>query len=161
MKKFKFNLEAVLKDRKRIEESKLRDWTIARTFLQAMLDDLTRLEAALKNSIQEMTDYQSQASGALEVHVLKNLDAYIQGNKKKIEWKIQEISKGTKLTEKKRQEYLVASSRRKTIEKLKEKRFSEYLSLRKKKELLQLDDLYTARAGFEKRQDDLEGEQGS
>jgi flagellar FliJ protein len=142
MKKFQFRLQAVLEERKKTEEVRLRDFTLAQRVLQKFIDELNRLETRLLDSYKECD--QAKASNSIEV--LQTFENFIDGTKKRIEWKRQEIERGKKITEKKRLEYVAARQKREVLEKLKERKVEEHKLMEKKRELKNLDDLYVMRA---------------
>lgn len=142
-KKFVFKLEVVLKERKRQEEQRLHEWVLARTILQKMIDFRDELKDRLTKAIEEATALASlptNSSGQLLA-----MHDFIEATKKRITWKSQEIEKGSKLTEKKRLEYVAAAQKRQSLEKLREKRLDEYKDRIAKKELKELDDVYIMR----------------
>lgn len=150
-RRFKFRLESVLAERKRQEEKRLGEWTLARQLLQAMKDALSDLQKRLHEIIED-----GGKLAALPTNSAANfqsVDTFIIGQRKRIEWKTAEIGRAEKLVEKKRLEYVAASQKRKALEKLKEKRLEEYVEFHRKKELKALDDIYVMR-GMKQDQDE-------
>jgi len=140
VKKFKFKLETVLAERKRVEDLRLREWTLARQILMKMNEDLQRMEDALARAIGDAT---KAASGSeTNTGILISIDNYISGTKQRIKWKRTEIERGTKLTERKRMEYVMAGQKRKAIEKLKDRQLIQFKDDLRKRELKALDDIY-------------------
>jgi flagellar FliJ protein len=137
MKKFKFKLETVLGERKRIEDAKLRDWTLAQQIVLKMKSELADLERALATAVDEGGRLDSSSIGMYAA-----VDAFIKGTKIRIVWKKAEIERASKLLEKKRQEYVTARQRREALQKLKERKHAEYNDALKARELKELDDLY-------------------
>ncbi len=139
-RQFKFKLEVVLFERKRAEERRLHEWVLARTILQKMIDYRDELKERLQAAILEATQLSGLPTNSsaqfLAVH------DFIEGTKKRIEWKNSEVERAVKLTEKKRLEYVQAAQKRQSIEKLKERRLEEYKESILKKELKELDDVY-------------------
>jgi len=142
MKKFRFRLEVVLKERKRIEENKLRDWSISRNMLEKLYDEKKAMEDRLQAAMNETTDTGRVGSTAM----FDTMEKFISGTKIRIDWKSQQVARAEKFVEKKRLEYVDASRKRQALEKLKERRYHEYLEKKKKTEHRFLDDLYVMRA---------------
>jgi flagellar export protein FliJ len=151
MKRFKFRLEAVLKERKRQEDLRQREWVLARNILQGMIDQKNALEKRLGEAIGEMTEVSGKSSGMADV-----LEGFISGQKHRITWKTLEIERGSKLVERKRQEYVAASQKRKALEKLKEKQHETWLDELKKRELKALDDTYIMNGAYKARMEEEE-----
>ena len=146
MKKFKFRLETVLNERKKNENIKLRDWTLAQRILQTLANQKIQFEKRLNEACSEATQLaELPINSSAEFYTIDN---FIKGIKLLIQWKEQEIERATKLTQKKYSEYVQASQKRKILEKLKEKRTEEFKKAIHKKELKELDDLYIMRAHF-------------
>ena len=142
-KKFQFRLEVVLTERKRQEEKRLQEWTLARQVIGEMIKVCEALKARLRLAMTEATDL-----AGLKHNVAANLismEHFITGTKTKIGWKEREIERAEKLVERKRLEYVAASQKRKTLEKLKESKLKEYMLIQKKKENKALDDIYVMR----------------
>jgi flagellar FliJ protein len=146
-KKFKFRLEAVLKERQRQEEKRLQEWTLARTLLQEMKNAKVKLEEKLKLAIEEGNEFSKTSNKLASQYDV--YEKYLNGLKLKIQWKTQEIQRAEKLTEKKRLEYVAASQKRKALEKIRDKKLNEYLEKIRKNELKNLDDIYVMRSRLE------------
>lgn len=143
MKKFRFKLQAVLTERKRLEDLKLREWTLAQRILLSMIADREKLEKRLGDAIREATVLAAlpdNTSGEFRA-----MDAFIGGLKLRIRWKNMEIERGSKFTERKRLEYVAASQKRKALDKLRERRLEEFKEQALKRELKELDDVYIMR----------------
>lgn len=150
MKKFKFKLEVVLEERKRIEDAKLREWMISERLLQGLKEQKQKFEQDLDNAVLQTDQLSRMAeNSSAEFHVA---NAFIEGTKLRLQWKRQEIERGSKLTERKRLEYVAARQRREALEKLKARRKEDYMDQAKMRELKQLDDLYIMRAAYLKEQ---------
>lgn len=146
MKKFRFKLEVVLEERKRQEDIKLRELMVAERLLQGLVDQKVYLQERLAVAVKDggpLAALAENTSG--EFHILHT---FIEGTKIRIRWKEQEIERGRKLTDKKRQEYVAARQKREALEKLKTKRKQVYVDNVRKMEQRQMDDLYIMRARF-------------
>lgn len=150
MKKFKFKLETVLSERKRVEDLRLREWTLAKRLLQGLVDDLTRLENELADAINKATELAASAQ-VYNIGEHAAVDGFIAGQKVRIIWKTQEIERGTKIVERKRLEYVQASQKRQALEKLKERKQTAHGEAAHKKELKQMDDIYIMTGAAQRR----------
>ncbi len=144
-KKYKFKLETVLKERKRQEDKRLQEWNLARNILGQMVDAKNEMQGKLGQTIVDATEI-AEKKDSLSVGNIAIIDQYINGMKIRIQRKQMEIERGEKLTEKKRIEYVQASQKSKTLEKLKEKQKEEYKDYLNKQETKKLDDIYIMRA---------------
>ena len=155
MKKFKFRLEAVLVERKKAEDGRLRDWAQTKRMLQQLVDDLSLLESKLQGAFVDCTSTAQATSGSAlgTIGLLGSIENYINGTKTRIAWKRRDIERGSKLVEKARQLYLQAKQRRNVLEKLKENQFERYKLAAHKHELRQLDDVYIMNGAARKRMD--------
>jgi flagellar FliJ protein len=151
MKTFKFRLETVLFERKRIEDLRLRELTLAQQIMIQLRRELGELEDRLHTAFEEYTVLVTQPD--LVVGAVTALDAFITGLKQRIEWKKRDIERGARLTEKKRLEYVAARQKREALEKLKERQYAEHREAARKRELKQLDDLYVMTGGAARRRE--------
>ncbi len=152
MKRFKFKLEVVLAERKRVEDLRLREWTLAKRILQGMMDILTALETGLEDAIKKDTQLGS-GTGVDGIGMFAAVDQFIAGQKTRIVWKTQEIERGARLTDKKRVEYVKARQKREALEKLKERRLGEHRAVAHKRDLKILDDIYIMSGAARRRAD--------
>ncbi len=143
MKKFRFRLEVVLRERKRIEDEKLKDWSTADRFVRELEGERSRMRDRLASVIQEASGLAENPGGG--VAMLRETDQFIHGEKLRIDWKTQHIERAQRFADRRKQEYVLASQRRKALEKLKEKQSAEHAEWMRKREATALDDLYTMR----------------
>lgn len=151
MKKFKFKLEAVLTERKRVEDLLLREWVEAKNILLGMINEKVELETRLAEAVDEMTETGGASMGLRDV-----MENFISGQKVRIGWKVRQIERAEKLVEKKRLQYVAARQKREAIEKLKERQLEQYKALAKKLERKALDDTYIMNGAFKIRQKEEE-----
>lgn len=140
MKKFRFKLEVVLSERKRVEDQRLKDWTLAQRLLQGMCDQLVALQERLLAAFDEATSLGTLQSGS--VSVMSTVETFISGQKIRIDWKTREIERAKKIVEKARLLYVTARQKREALEKLKERRLDEFKERIRKDELKRMDDIY-------------------
>lgn len=148
MKKFKFKLEVVLGERKRVENLKLREYSLALQIMQKMIAEKSAMEKRLAEAIDEATKLNELPEN--NIGQIMAIDSFIKSLKIRLGWKRQEIERGNKLTERTRLEYVKASQKTKTLEKLKEKKIEEFKEVLHKRELKQMDDIYIMRAGSQR-----------
>lgn len=156
MKKFKFKLETVLKERKKVEDQRLKDWTLARQLIQAIYDQLAALESRLVEAVDETTALSAQPTGT--VGMVISMDSFIKGQKIRIEWKRREVERAEKIVEKARLLYVTARQKREAIEKLKERKHTEYKDAVRKHEAKIMDDIYIMNGAARRRM--VEEEEG-
>ena len=159
MKKFKFGLEVVLQERRRLADLKLREFSLAKKILNMMIEDLAAMEQRLDEAYNEAT---SLASNPLNnIGLVSSMESFISGLKIRIVWKNGEIERAKRLTEKKRVEYVAAKQKSEAISKLRERKLDEYTAFARKHELKQLDDLYIMSGAARRRMDDDSEEQSA
>ncbi|MBI2606803.1 MAG: flagellar FliJ family protein [Deltaproteobacteria bacterium] len=159
-RKFRFRLATVLEERKRQEDKKLQEWTLARNILSAMVEARDGLKRRLAAAVEQATGLAAAPENTSAQFVA--MDAFIRGTKLKIQWKNQEIERGGKLTEKKRLEYVSASQKRMALEKIKDRRLEEYKERIRKREFKEIDDIYIMRSAWaSERQEEEWREAGS
>lgn len=144
MKKFRFKLDVVLVERKRVEDQRLKDWTLAQRIFEGMLRQLRDLKERLNTVYGEAN--QAAAAPCGSTNLLSAMESFIKGQKIRIEWKTREIERGAKIVEKARLLYVTARQKREALEKLKERRLEEFKAAIRRRELKQLDDVYIMRA---------------
>lgn len=156
MKKFRFKLESVLKERKKVEDERLRDWTMARQIIQGMYDQLKSMQTRLGEAFDETTALGAQASGT--VAMFHSMESFIKGTKLRIDWKQREIARAEKIVEKAKLLYITARQKREAIEKLRERRLAEYKDAARAKELKIMDDIYIMNGAARRRMEIEDGE---
>jgi flagellar export protein FliJ len=141
MKRFKFNLEAVLVSRRRVEDQKLKDWSFANRFLTSLIDQRVAIEKRMAECVVE-----TGQMATLKENIIGefwSVDQFISGSKTRIIWKQAEIDKAKKIVDRKYEEYIKARQKREILEKLKTRRETEYQLKQRKHEAKILDDIYT------------------
>ncbi|MGE4234027.1 MAG: flagellar export protein FliJ [Bacteriovoracia bacterium] len=146
MRRFQFRLEPVLKERKRIEDLKLREFALAQRFLEKIKGELEKLNSDLKDGIDKASLLASASTNS--VANLQTADTFISGQKRRIQWKKEDIERTEKFVAKKRNEHLAARQKREAMEKLKARKLEFFKKEERKKEQKNLDDLYVMRARF-------------
>lgn len=141
--KFVFSFEKLLEHKRRLEDSARRDWLEA----QAKADEATRelqgMYDQIENSRKRASDLES-AGGAHAAH-LSQIDAFINGQKIRIERFRKTIQELMAAAEEKHRLLVEAARERKILDKLKEKKQNEHRKMMKKHELKVMDDLVVTR----------------
>jgi flagellar FliJ protein len=150
MRRFHFRLERFL-DLKRHTE---REWELA---LASITGQCFMLEQKIKNREAEILEKLSRRSlpiGRIDLNILYSLELYVT----RLEIEIQHLKLELEKKQAKRREvqekYLAASRERKVLDKLKERRATEYYHEQKKEEFKVQDDITT---GGEARRNVVEG----
>lgn len=143
MKKFQFKLETVLRERKRIEDLRLKEWTTADRFVRQLQTELDSTVQGLRDAIEKASVIASLPQNTAGQFIA--IDTFISGEKIRIQWKEQHLEKAKKFAERRHVDYVAASQKRKALEKLKERKKSEHALKLKKSEARVQDDLYTMR----------------
>jgi flagellar FliJ protein len=146
MKKFKFRLASVAKERERVEGLRLREWTIVNRMMMELHSEKKKLETRLVQAINEMTEI--RRASVVSTSMISETENFIQSVKLRIEWKKGEISRAEKFVERKRVEWAVARQKRKVLDKLKEKQLEDFKAEQRLKELKATDDIYIMRGAF-------------
>ena len=146
---FKFRLQALLKQRKTLEEVAKREYMQA----QALVNESNRkinsywsdIDMARKNV------FEAQQKVGASSNYWADFDQYIKGLKVKIENEKVILRQRLVVSEEKKEGLIQASREHKVMIKLREKMEREYLLMRKKKEQKDLDDMVTMRYKRNKR----------
>lgn len=144
MKKFKFRLESVRIDRKRVEDLRLREWSIVNRMLADLIKEKEHIESRITKAFDEMTT--AKSTPRLSAGIISELESFIQGLKIRLDWKKNEIARAEKFVERKRIEWLGARQKRMILDKMKEKKVAEHKEAVRLKENNDLNDLYLMRA---------------
>lgn len=144
--KFKFRLESVLKLRKQVEDQRQREYLMAKSAVDQCLGAIRNMYDEITQSRQlvhtkENSNDESQIASMLVAH------DFIEGQKVKIERKRQEARELMQVAEQKLEVFKVAMTDRKSIEKMKERKFQQFKLEKKRKEEKFFDDMAIIRAG--------------
>jgi len=130
MAKFIFKLEAVLNVKRQQEENIKNELGKAIQRLEAEKQKLERLERNREEIIDEFNNKAKKTT----VHKLIEFNAYLSLLKSKISRQKERVNKAAMDVDKIREELVKAVQERKILEKLKEKKYDEYLIEQKKLE---------------------------
>lgn len=141
--KFKFNLESVLKHRKMTEDFAQKAYIEAKERLDLVLADINSMYASIDNARVQMS--RVHLKGGVCKNELVDIEAFIKGQKVKIEREKIKVRELMIVQEEKYEELLQASMEYKAIEKLKERREHEHKLRVKKREAKENDEIATMR----------------
>ncbi len=122
---FKFNLEAVLKYRGRIEEAAQREFAEAQARVDAVLRELEAMYTRIDEVREEISGTQKDGS-AKDLESVRQMEDFLIGHKIRIEHKRQDARELLLVAEQKQEELIKAAQERKILVKLKDKRLVEY-----------------------------------
>jgi flagellar FliJ protein len=143
MRKFKFSLAPVLEQRQRVEDEKQQVLAARETELRAAQDELDRLNGEFKRFSKTLREDHAQlATEELRWHYahLEYLDRCMTMQHAVILERRQAVDRA-------RAELVAASKDRQVLERLKDKRFDEYLALEAAIEQKEIDDANARRYG--------------
>lgn len=146
---FKFNLEAVLKHRKRLEEFAQREFAEA----QAAVDDiLQRIEDMYTRSDEVREEIRAaQEDGSYQkIQEVRQMEQFLGGHKIRIETLRLEARRLLQIAEEKQEALIAAAREKKILVKLREKRLNEHREWLKQLETKELDDLTMTRRAWGK-----------
>ncbi len=124
MKKFTFKFQSLLSLREQLERQKQEVFAKAQRKLRTEEEKLYSLERTKTLVAQK---YTSDASSGTKVYKLAELGVFLSHMQKEITWQKETVKKEKENVDKVREELLQAMKDRKILEKLKEKRYDEYL----------------------------------
>jgi flagellar FliJ protein len=142
MKKFRFSLSTLLQVRKQAEEIAHKNLLEAHLLLQRQLAGLSELHQEQDKIIRELRRLQRSDPNPEKIISLNN---YMQSIEAKIERQLSSVKQATFFVELQRQEVIKAMQKRKIIENLKDKRYSEWEEELFDKERADQDELSTMR----------------
>ncbi len=137
--KFKFSFEALLKQRKRLENQAQIVYAEAQAEANAVLNEIEAMYTKIEDSRKRIQDL-SETDGGFSKEAI-NIGDYIELVKVKIELKKVEARELLSIAEDKKELLLEASKEYKIISKLKEKKELAFRKLKNKKEQKFLDEI--------------------
>jgi flagellar protein FliJ len=144
---FRFNLEPVLKHRKRLEELAQREFADA----QHAVDVILRRLEAMYTRLDEVREEIAVAERGANLVTVREMEAFISGHKIRIESVRLEARELLTLAEQKQEALILAAQEKKVLVKLKEKRLSEYKDWLNRIEAKAADDQTMMRQAWGKR----------
>jgi flagellar protein FliJ len=147
---FKFNLESVLKHRKRLEELAQREYAEA----QANVDECLRKIEGMYKRLDEVRIeiQQAQSNGtAHKVQEIREMEQFIGGQKIRIEALRQAARILLQIAEEKQEALIAAARDKKMLVKLREKKKVEYQEWLRGIETKEMDDMTSVRQAWGKK----------
>lgn len=139
MARFVFKLEAVLRQRKQIEQQKLRDLAVRQQVLVSLQQDLQALQSQAQSATQDLRD--NRLVGVIDLSYLSAHRRFIMSMGRQAMGIAQKISQAQKQVDEARLVLAEAARNRKAIEKIKEKHFEAWRQEQAKKEADALDEV--------------------
>ncbi|MHC4870231.1 MAG: flagellar export protein FliJ [Planctomycetota bacterium] len=141
-KRFKFNLDTVLKIRENTEKDKLLDFSKAQSAVIEKQNQIERMDESRREN-QDMIAklYKDKAN----VHDIVDYYRYINNLESQKFYTVKQLQVSEFEMEQKRAVYLEARKKRRALDLLKEKRFDEHIKAENHDEARQLDDLVIQR----------------
>lgn len=146
---FKFNLEAVMKYRKRLEEFAQREFAEA----QAAVDEILQRIEDMYTRSDEVRDeiHAAQGDGSFQkIQEVREMEQFLGGHKIRIEALRLEARRLLQIAEEKQEALIEAAREKKILVKLREKKLTEYREWLRQMETKELDDLTMTRRAWGK-----------
>jgi flagellar FliJ protein len=144
---FRFNLDPVLKHRKRLEEMAQREFAEA----QHLVDVILRRLEGMYTRLDEVREEISAAEQDANLATVREMETFISGHKIRIEQVRLEARELLRVAEEKQEALIFAAQEKKVLVKLKEKRLSEYKDWLNRIEAKAADDQTMMRQAWGKR----------
>src|SRR5688572_9817014 len=139
MPKFVFQLDAVLRHRKMIEEQRQRELGAVQTVMAAMGAELRSIDEAAKDVADEVRN--NRLTGTLDMTFLAAHRRYLLAMQRKAVALAQRMAAQQQLVDSARRQLAEAAKQRKIIEKLKERQHERWKFEQSRKELEQLSEV--------------------
>lgn len=139
MAKFKFNLEGVLRQRTQVERDRQRILAEKQAILTQLTEELRQLDALVQTSVADVR--QNRLTGPLDLGFLAAHRRYTLAMHRRAIEQARRIVTAQQSVEQARLELAEAAKQKKVIEKLKEKRFSQWRLEQTQKEMAELDEI--------------------
>jgi flagellar protein FliJ len=136
---FRFNLEAVLKHRKRLEEAAQREFAEAQDAVDQCLKKIEGMYTRIDEVRVDIAN-QQDSTGHDKITAIQEMEHFISGHKIRIERLRLEARELLMVAEQKQEALIHAAREKKIMVKLKEKRLQEYKEWLRKLEAKELDD---------------------
>lgn len=144
MKKFNFKLDTLLKQKKLLKDEARREYSEAQEKANQKLGYIKHLYGQIDETREKIS--LSQKKKISEIHMINQLDEFIEGQKKRIDQERLKARELLSAAEDKHDKLVEASREFKKIEILKAKNYERFLKEKNKKEVKELDDLSMMRS---------------
>jgi len=138
MQKFGFRLESVLNLRTQLEDNAKNSLACAARELECQIDCLTGLKNVNDDSMNSLN---AEVDKGIPVYRIKNYNSYLSFLKSKIENQKENVNIAEHAVDINRESLIKAMQERKILEKIREKKYQEYLITQNKAEQLLIDEL--------------------
>lgn len=143
MPKFVFRLETVLDHKRRVEEMAQVEHAQAQAVQVREEGALAQLQMSESNGFAELE--RQRLTGRLDIESLQLGMAFLDALKLQIQRQEQIVTRVRRATEAKREQLVTAMQERKTLERLREKQYADYLAEANRREAAAIDDLVVMR----------------
>lgn len=140
MKQFKFSLNTILDYREHVEENEKHILSSMRIVMNELMAELSELQEDYRQHTEE---YVSSTGQGLFPHEIQTRLTYLKSVEKKIEQKLYEIYKQEQRILRQTEVVIEASKEKKTIGRLKEKHYENYLQASMKEQEKLIDEFVT------------------
>jgi flagellar FliJ protein len=147
---FRFNLEAVLKFRKRLEDAAQREFAEAQAAVNEILDRIEKMYQRVDEVRAELSVAEKDGSPS-KLQEVRDMNLFIIGQRRRIEETRLEARRLITVAEDKQENLIAAAREKKIMVKLKERRLNEYRERLKQIEAKEMDDLTMVRQAWGKR----------
>jgi flagellar FliJ protein len=139
MPKFKFQLDAVLRHRKMIEEQRMRELGAVQSVMAKMEVELRSIDASAKNVSEDVRN--NRLTGTLDMAFLGAHRRYVLAMQRKALVLVQQMAAQQQLVDSARKNLAEAAKQRKIIEKLKERQHERWKSEQSRKQQEELSEV--------------------
>ncbi len=139
---FRFNLQQVLNFRRQHEERKEFELAQAQRVLQQEEDRLAFFIKRQDHCQRELLDRQKEGISPAEVRIYTTYMGFV---KERIDWQIEAVNTAKRHVEEKKEALLAARRDRKTLDRLRSRRYQAFLVDSRRKEMKHLDDVALGR----------------
>ncbi len=147
---FKFNLESVLKHRKRLEELAQREYAEAQANVDECLRKIEGMYKRLDEVRIEIQQAQSNGTGQ-KIEEIREMEHFMIGQKIRIEALRQAVRLLLEIAEEKQEALIAAARDKKMLVKLREKKKMEYQEWLRAIETKEMDDMTSVRQAWGKK----------
>ncbi|MCS7033933.1 MAG: flagellar export protein FliJ [Phycisphaerae bacterium] len=154
MARFRFSLAGLLRHRKQLERQEQRKVAEHQAWVKRLTDELHRMDAQRNSVVQEVR--QHHLSGRLDISFLTAHRRYAAAMQRRAVEQARRIVAAQQALDDARTKLVEAARQRKIIEKLREKRYQEWLAQQERAAAVQLDEVGTQMAS-----DSLSGQQSN
>jgi flagellar protein FliJ len=139
MAKFLFQLEGVLRHRQHVEREKQRAFAQRSAVVAALTKELREMDRQLQTATSDLR--QNRLTGAIDLSFLAAHRRYALSMQRRAIEQARKIAQAQQLAEAAQAELVAAARDRKIIEKLRERRYSQWQAEQARKEAVQLDEI--------------------